>query len=419
MSKAQVVEGASYPFRWFYGLKFLDWLIYRLTWTAILPLIKGPIRLKGFGHRGLPQDGPMLLLSNHHTVIDPFMVGWLPFRPSRFMASAQPLTIPFVGRWMKALGAFPKKKFVKDRDSMQLLQELFDDGQQITIFPEGTRSWNGQPMPIGEGIGRLIKRLGTPVILARMTSAYYFWPRWARYPRFIPVHIEYEGPLRWPEEASVAEITADVRHRLHSPQRIPEGYLTFGFRMAHGLSAYLWACPSCFALDALGVHPTDGNHVVCSACHADWAVTLDARLAPATDGLPAMSIAEASECVVEHFGDRPVVDAARFEQDGVAIGGARGTLYRARKGARGFDAIATGAMRIDASGLAVGDAGQVERLEHANLRAVSVELGNKVQLRTADDLYRLVPDEGSVLKWGYFLHAWRCSVHGIERTPLG
>lgn len=419
MSRAQIVQAMNYPRRWFYGLKFIDWLIYRLTWIAIIPLVKGPIRLRGFGHRGLPQDGPMLLLPNHFTVIDPFMAGWLPHRPSRFMASAQPLASPFLGRWLKALGAFPKKKFVKDRNSMEAVQELFDDGQLITIFPEGTRSWDGRPMPIGDGIGRLVKRLDSPVILAHMVSAHFFWPRWAHYPRFIPVHIEYEGPLRWPEDATAAEITADIARHLGRPQYIPEGYRTWGFRMAHGLPAFLWACPHCFALDALGVHPADSNHVLCGSCGADWAVTLDTRLAPATDTLPERSVAEAYDHVVEHFGERPVVDRDTFEDTGVALHGGTGTLFKARNEGRGFDAVAQGPMHLDGTGLVVGDGAAQGRLDYAHLRAVSVELGNKVQMRTEDSLYRLVPDDGSVLKWGHFIHAWRCSVQGIPRTPLG
>ena len=417
MSQARPDPGSSFPRRWFYGLPVVDWFIYRITWLSILPLLKGPIRLKGFGHRGLPQDGPMLLLGNHQTVIDPFMTGWLPFRPSRFMASAQPLTIPLLGRWLRALGAFPKKKFVKDRDSMAQLQELFEDGHQITIFPEGTRSWNGEQMPIGAGIGRLVKRLDAPVVLARMVSGYYFWPRWAHYPRYVPVHIEYEGPLRWPDSATPESITEEIAARLEAPQRIPDGYRTWGFRMAHGLPNYLWACPACFALDRLQVHPTDGNRIVCSHCAGDWQVCVDTTLEPVDPRLWRGTVAEAYAEIVAHFGDRPAVSTDHPDE---VLGGGTGTLYRARDGGRGFDVLAAGALALTTEGVRVRpEAGPPAMLAYADIRAVSVELGNKVQLRTHDGLYRLVPDGSSVLMWGHFMHAWRCAVQGLPLTPLG
>ena len=77
---------------------------------------------------------------------------------------------------------------------------------------------------------------------------------------------------------------------------------------------------------------------------------------------------------------------------------------------------AEGPLVLDQSGLSVNGS---TRLEFADLTAVSVELGNKVQLRTSDRLYRLVPATGSVLRWGHFIHRWRCTVQELPHTPLG
>lgn len=408
------------PRRWFHGLSFLSWLFYRSTWLAILPILKGPVRLKGFHHRTLPQTGGMLLLSNHLTVMDPFMVGWLPFRPSRFMASAAMLRRPLLGLWLKALGAFPKEKFVKDRDSMRALQRHFEHGHLVTLFPEGTRSWNGRTRGIGEGIGRLVKRLGAPVVISRMVTAYYFWPRWAHYPRFVPVHIEYEGPLTWPAHATAAEITADIKASLEVEQRLPEGSRAFGFRMAHGLSTYLWGCPSCFALSSLGVGRRDGNQLVCGTCDAQWTIAVDTTLT-GLNNTPSTTVRDAYERVTAHFGDRPVADSAVYAASGVVLESPLGTILKARKGGAGFALAASGTLRLtDASLEVVDTVGKVQlSLPFSEVRAVSVELGNKVQLRSGDALYRLVPGSGSVLMWGHFVHTWSCSVQGLPVTPVG
>ncbi len=410
-------DASSTSRRPFYGLGFWNWLIYRSTWLAILPLLRGPIRLKGFGHDKIPQSGPLLLLPDHHTMLDPFMAGWLPVRPSRFMTSEQPLKQPILGRWLRALGSFPKKKFVKDRASMLELQGYYDEGHLITIFPAGARSWDGRPAKLGTGIGRLVKRLGATVVLSRLVTAYYFWPRWATYPRFVPVHIEYEGPLTWPDSATEEEITAVIQQGLASVQRIPEGYVTFGLRMAHGLPAFLWACPSCFSTDALRVHRRNGNRVVCVDCHAQWAVEVDTTLRAQRDH-PSWTVAEAWDRLADHFGRRPVADRERFAAEGVVLSAGAGQLLRARKEGRGFEAVALGRLVLTAEGLSVGDNDPwVIRFE--DIVAVSVELGNKVQVRTADALYRMVPGDGSVLKWGHFVHEWRCAVQDLPRSPLG
>ena len=95
--------------------------------------------------------------------------------------------------------------------------------------------------------------------------------------------------------------------------------------------------------------------------------------------------------------------------------GEDGTLLKARSEGHGFDVHAEGHLTLDRTGLSIGTV----RLEYASLVAVSVELGNKVQLRTADGLYRLMPSSGSVLRWGHFIHRWRCSAQGLPQTPLG
>lgn len=398
------------------GLSLADWLIYRGTWIAIAPLI-ALFRVRGDGHAKIPRRGPVLLLPNHHTMIDPFMVGWLPRRPSRFMASAQPLQKPVLGRWLKGCGAFPKQKFVKDRAAMEELQRLYDDGQMIVIFPEGSRSWNGRTRDVGGGIGRLVKRLDADVVVARLVTAHYLWPRWARYPRFVPAHIEYDGPLRWPETASAEAITDDIRERLSCEQELPPSRLTLGWRMAHGLPAYLWACPSCFAEHGLRVHRRRGNRVVCVSCRAQWRVHVDTRLEALRDH-ESFDVATAHDRLVAHFGPRPVIDRERFARDGVALETDAARLLRARDDRKGFDLVAEGRTRLTAQGLEIGTE-PAGRVAHAEIVAVSVELGNKVQLRTADALYRLELREDWVLEWGHFIHEWRCAVQGLPRTPLG
>lgn len=402
----------------FEGLEPWQWFIYRGTWLAISPLI-GLLRLRGQGHRDIPRRGPMLLLPNHCTMIDPFMVGWLPLRPSRFMASAQPLTKPLLGPWLKALGAFPKHKFVKDRAAMEELQRLYDDGHMIVIFPEGSRSWNGRTLEVREGIGRLVNRIDAEVVIARLVTAHYLWPRWARYPRFVPTHIEYEGPLRYPASTSPEAITEDIRQRLTCTQRVPEGAVTLGWRMAHGLPAYLWACPSCFAQHGLQVVRRRGNRVACKACKREWRVRVDTRLDAVGDHESFEDVASAHDRIVEFFGPRPVIDRERFARDGVALEVQSSRLRRARDDRRGFEVVAEGPLRLTAEGIEIGAAGDdaPTRLAHADLVAVSVELGNKVQLRTAEGLYRLEVEQ--VLEWGHFIHEWRCSVQGLPRSPLG
>lgn len=101
----------------------------------------------------------------------------------------------------------------------------------------------------------------------------------------------------------------------------------------------------------------------------------------------------------------------------MALEAAEGSILQAREGRHGFDPVAAGTLRLTTEGLEV--AGSDWFLPFEDIVAVSVELGNKVQIRTKTTLLQMQPGEGSVLKWGHFVHEWRCAVQGLPRSPIG
>ena len=204
----------------FYGLPIWRWASFRLAWWTISILDFIWWRSRARGQEGLPRDGSYLLLPNHATGLDPWLLSVALWRPLSFMASAQSLTHPIFGSMLKAMGAFPKVKYVKDKSSMKAMTDLYDNGQVVTIFPEGRRSWDGHLLKIHPGIGRTIKRMKARVVFCRMPANTFLQPRWAKYPRWVPIDCEYVGPLTYPDELSAEEITADVERRLQITPRL-------------------------------------------------------------------------------------------------------------------------------------------------------------------------------------------------------
>lgn len=396
----------------FYGLSPSSWAIYRSTWWGVWAIDRVAFRTRTHGLEAMPKSGPVLLLSNHVGLLDPFQVALHMYRPSRFMAATSVLKIPVVGRWLGALGAFPKMKYVKDRDSMRVLAEHYDNGHVVTLFPEGVRTWTGAPMPVLPGIGRLIKRLNARVVFGRIKSGYLLAPRWARYPRYLPLDIEYVGPVQYADHLSPEEITADVREKLHVKPVRDKSRFAFGFRMAEGLPELLWACPRCKALDALFVPRRDRDTVECRGCRAAWRLDLDAVL-NGIDGAPTMTIQAAHEALQLHFGQPPVLDRRRFEQDGV-IGTHPGVAVRhiPREGQRRV--VARGPMVIDQGGLRVGGTPGTPgwHTSFDDLLAVSTEVGDQIFVRRSGasdsgDLFRLEVGKQSTYKWGSLLQEWQ------------
>jgi 1-acyl-sn-glycerol-3-phosphate acyltransferase len=356
------------------------------------------------GHETFPIDGPVLLLANHTAALDPVWLGFVAGRPCHYMASAALFRIRWLAPIITALGAFPKAKFTKDRDSMAKLYELYAKGQCIMIFPEGTRTWDGRNIPVLPGIGRLVKRLNARVVFARMPTAFLTQPRWASYPRYVPLTVEFSPPVTFEgktEEEIVAAVNAGVRI---DPELEVHGERCFGVRLAWGLPKYLWACPHCLAEESIVVSETHSDEISCRACDSRWRIDVMARLNPLTPGLNRESVASAHDRMTERLGPRP-----RFRDDAPApiLSAARARVLRMPRGGAPIT-VAEGALQLNEGSLSVVGEGGVLRWEQPlkEIQMVSLEVKNTLHIRVGDELHQLIPEGQSTVKWGWFLHQW-------------
>lgn len=361
-----------------------------------------------------PQEGPVLVLSNHTSVFDPVWVAYGGWRPMHYMASAQLFRIPFLRELITALGAFPKAKFTRDRQANSTLEQLYEDGRSIVIFPEGSRTWDGRPQPVRRGIGRMVKKLDARVVTTRILTGHLHRPRWATHHRDVPVEVEYDAPRTFPDAMSADEITAAITEALTIDVdgiRAPAG--SSGERLAKGLPDYLWACPRCFTLESLEVDPSDRDVIACEACSAGWRVTVSHDLIGVRDGAPDTRLHRAARDIEEHVGSPPVADRERFEREELVLESPAMTVHTVPRGQRTDHRVAEGRARLYPDRLKChAPSGDGWSLPLDEVKAVSLEIENALQVRTADALFQLDPAGESNIKWGHFLNAWNRKARG-------
>jgi len=95
-------------------------------------------------------------VSNHCSNIDPFLLGHLPFE-MKFLAKAVLFKIPAVGWGIKIAGDIPlvRGSTRSIKKAMARAGEYVRNGMPVLIFPEGTRSTNGELLPFKDGAFRL------------------------------------------------------------------------------------------------------------------------------------------------------------------------------------------------------------------------------------------------------------------------
>lgn len=391
--------------RW-QGIGFSRWLLWRLL-LLIWTLLGTPVfRPRVHGRELLPKTGPYLILPNHTSALDPVWAAWKLGRPAHFMASEHLFRSKSLNRLITALGAFPKKKFVRDEASLNHVMDLHEQGQIVMIFPEGRRTWDGRPFPIRPGIGKLIKRLNARVVYCHIETGHLWQPRWARWPRWVPIQIRYHAPVEFPADWSPQQITQAVQDGIAiEPAPLPQGKLV-GYRPAEGISTVLWACPLCFTTTPFELLGAARKVVQCPDCKVSLEVTPTNHLLNTDGNTPPLHLIEARDRINEHFGSPPALDRPRLEKEGIVLQGEAVRIQRLNPDST-VEPVGLGRLTLyqDRLELCAKDE-MLWVMKLVDIRAIAMEMGNILQLRTDKELFQLDPGQQSTQMWAHFLRPW-------------
>ncbi len=138
--------------------------VYKYNTTAILRLSGVDISVEGI--ENIPITGPVVFISNHQGNFDVIsIVSYIPRKVS-FIAKKELGEIPLLGMWMKVMGCL----FIDRSDIRQSAQvitnaiEYIKSGNAMLIFPEGTRSKDGNLGEFKAGSFKIAVKSGAPII---------------------------------------------------------------------------------------------------------------------------------------------------------------------------------------------------------------------------------------------------------------
>jgi 1-acyl-sn-glycerol-3-phosphate acyltransferase len=141
--------------------------------VVLVPPFKWGVRLQVAGARNIPSEGPVLVVSNHISQIDPMVLG-IAARPRRshYMAKAELFRVPLLGGTIHRLGAFPVERGGADRRALRTAKEVLRRGDLLLMFPEGTRYTDGRLRPGLPGAGSLGLEPGVTVVPAAIWGSH-------------------------------------------------------------------------------------------------------------------------------------------------------------------------------------------------------------------------------------------------------
>jgi 1-acyl-sn-glycerol-3-phosphate acyltransferase len=181
---------------------------------------------KVVGIEHVPRKGGALLICNHQSYLDPVLVGVQLQRHVSFIAKSQLFELPGLGWLIPRLNTFPVRRGESDVSAIKEALRRVHEGQILTMFPEGTRSRDGNLLPIQAGIALMVKRAEAPVIPAVVDGSRHAWGRGKKFPTGATVRLMY-GPaleLGKMKGAQVVELIDQTFRRMMGElrERFPE-----------------------------------------------------------------------------------------------------------------------------------------------------------------------------------------------------
>lgn len=203
--------------RWKRSYRFVQWML-RCTGRVVW-------KVRAEGIERIPKTGAVIIAPTHESYLDPFIVGCYLPRSLRYMArrtlwvkqtpngERRRILPSAFARWA---GVIEVDREAGGRDAIRKCLEALAEGDAVLVFPEGTRSLDGEVQEFESGVGLLALRSGAPVLPISLDGTRRIWGKGAKYPRIGagPVRLVYGEPVKYERPTKAEEVAADVRRRI-------------------------------------------------------------------------------------------------------------------------------------------------------------------------------------------------------------
>jgi 1-acyl-sn-glycerol-3-phosphate acyltransferase len=139
------------------------------------------------GYYNIPGRGPVLIIANHESYLDPLLVGLAVRRRVRILARKTLFRNRLFGSYISSAGVVPLDHHGFAREGLKVSAELLQAGEALLLFPEGERTHTGQMSPFKPGILLLMKQAKAPILPVGVAGSWEAYPRGALFPKLAPI----------------------------------------------------------------------------------------------------------------------------------------------------------------------------------------------------------------------------------------
>jgi 1-acyl-sn-glycerol-3-phosphate acyltransferase len=172
-------------------------LSYRIGWTCFRVMYATYFRWRVFNAERVPQSGGVILASNHASFLDPPLVGSGLKRDINYLARDSLFRFPGIGALLRSWNAVSVDREGGGAKGLKMILDRLLQGNGIILFPEGTRTKDGNLQPARSGIGLTVIKSAAPVVPVRVFGTFEAYGRKHTLPRPRRVMVKYGQPMNF------------------------------------------------------------------------------------------------------------------------------------------------------------------------------------------------------------------------------
>jgi 1-acyl-sn-glycerol-3-phosphate acyltransferase len=185
--------------------------VYYLGWIGFRALFRSYFCWRVYNPERVPLQGPVILASNHTSFLDPPLVGAGLKRGINYLAREDLFEMPVLGWILHRWQTVPVDREGGGARGLKAILDRLLRGGAIILFPEGTRSHDGNLQVARSGIGLTVIKSAAPVIPVRVFGTFEAYNRHMRFPRPRRVAVKYGPPMHFKQLRSEASVCSKQR----------------------------------------------------------------------------------------------------------------------------------------------------------------------------------------------------------------
>ena len=190
----------------------------RLTARIVAAVVFG---MRTEGQQYLDVEGGGMLLSTHQSMLDPVLVGLVPNRRLNYLARKTLFKNRLFGFLISMLDAI---EIDRERGGLAGLREMLkrlQSGELVLMFPEGTRTSDGEIAPLKPGFIPVARRSQVPLMPIAVVGAYDCLPKGSKLPTRQPIAVVFgesiPSSIYMPmSDAEIIDMLSQRLHQLHA-----------------------------------------------------------------------------------------------------------------------------------------------------------------------------------------------------------